>query len=127
MAEAKRQRPLSPHLQIYRWPVTMATSIAHRITGVGLYLGAALLTWWLVAVASGPNAYATFQAVASSIIGILVLIGYTWALIYHLLNGVRHLHWDAGSSFDNAKAEKSGIMVLVGSVVLTAIVWLVLV
>ena len=124
MAEAKRPRPLSPHLQIYRWPVTMATSITHRATGIALYMGAILLTWFLVALAMGEDAYAMFSAMASSWFGTLVLLGYTWALIYHLLNGVRHLHWDAGGNFENASAERSGILVFVFSVLFTAAVWL---
>jgi len=127
MAEAKRPRPLSPHLQVYRWPVTMATSITHRATGVANYAGAALLTWFLVALASGPEAYATFRTAAASPIGILVLVGYTWSMIFHLLNGVRHLRWDAGYALENDQAERSGLIVFVLSVVLTAAVWLFLV
>jgi succinate dehydrogenase / fumarate reductase cytochrome b subunit len=127
MAEAKRQRPLSPHLQIYRWPVTMATSITHRATGMALYIGALFLTWWLVALAYGADAYASFQSVANSWIGTLVLVGYTWALIYHLCNGMRHLQWDMGGLLENVTAERSGIIVYIASVLLTAAVWLFLV
>jgi len=87
-------RPLSPHMTIYRWPITMTMSIAHRVTGVSLYFGTALVVWWLIAAASGPNAYATFQMVASSWIGRLVLFGYTWSLMHHMLGGIRHLFWD---------------------------------
>ena len=127
MADAKRQRPLSPHLQVYRWPATMATSITHRATGIANYVGAAFLTWFLVALAIGPEAYEVFRFVASSWMGIFVLIGYTWSLIYHLLNGIRHLHWDAGSSLDNDKAERSSIFVIIASLVCTALFWLALV
>lgn len=97
MAEQRQavSRPLSPHLQIYRFTITMAMSIIHRITGVGLYAGVALVAWWLVAAATGPEAYATFQAVAGSWIGQLVLFGFTWALLHHLFSGLRYLLWDA--------------------------------
>ena len=98
MAEAKgpAARPLSPHLRIYRLTLTMLMSIVHRITGAALYVGTLLLAWWLLAAASGPNAYATFQAVTSSFIGRVVLLGYTWALVHHMLGGIRHLIWDSG-------------------------------
>src|ERR1700688_5304841 len=98
MAETKgpAARPLSPHLQIYRPMLTMVMSIVHRITGAALYVGTLLLAWWLLAAASGPNAYATFQAAASSVIGRGVLLGYTWALVHHMLGGIRHLIWDSG-------------------------------
>jgi succinate dehydrogenase / fumarate reductase cytochrome b subunit len=96
MAEQRQAvaRPLSPHLQIYRFTITMAMSIIHRITGVGLYAGSALVAWWLIALATGPEAYAAFQAVAGSWIGQLVLIGYTWALLNHLFSGIRYFFWD---------------------------------
>jgi succinate dehydrogenase / fumarate reductase cytochrome b subunit len=96
MAEAKSTvaRPLSPHLTIYRPMLSMMMSIVHRMTGVALYIGSLLLAWWLLAVAAGPNAYATFQSVASSFIGRVVLFGYTWALMHHMLGGLRHLIWD---------------------------------
>jgi succinate dehydrogenase / fumarate reductase cytochrome b subunit len=95
----QRPRPLSPHLTIYRWPVTMATSITHRITGVGLAGGSAVLAWWLIAIASGPESYQTFAALAGTWIGQLILFGFAWALSYHLLNGIRHLAWDMGFGF----------------------------
>lgn len=96
MAEQRQAvvRPLSPHLQIYRLTITMAMSIIHRITGVGLYAGSALVAWWLIALATGPEAYAALQAVAGSWIGQLVLIGYTWALLNHLFSGIRYFFWD---------------------------------
>src|SRR6266849_4815175 len=87
-------RPLSPHVQIYRWPLPMLMSILHRITGGGLYVGTLLMAWWLIATASGPNAYATFGAFINSWIGLLILFGYTWALLHHMLGGIRHLIWD---------------------------------
>src|SRR3569623_1537495 len=84
------ERPLSPHLQIYRWPLTMALSIVHRATGVALYFGTLLLVWWLIAVSSGPGAYAAVQSFTASWIGRLIAFGYTWALMHHMLSGVRH-------------------------------------
>jgi succinate dehydrogenase / fumarate reductase cytochrome b subunit len=92
------ERPLSPHLQIYKPTLTMMMSIVHRITGGALYFGMLLVAWWLIA-ASSPNGYARFQWFASSWIGRLILFGYTWALIHHMLGGVRHLIWDLGYGF----------------------------
>jgi len=123
-ASARRpERPLSPHLQVYRWPVTMLTSILHRITGVGLGAGVPLVAWWLIAAAAGPEAYATFLAVAGHWFGRLVLFGFTWALVYHLLNGIRHLVWDAGYGFEKTRAERTGTLVIALSVVATLAVW----
>jgi succinate dehydrogenase / fumarate reductase, cytochrome b subunit len=118
-------RPISPHLQIYRPMLTMMMSIAHRITGAALYFGTLLLAWWLLAAASGPNAYAMFQAVASSFIGRVVLFGYTWALIHHMLGGIRHLIWDTGHGFGPSEREWLARTNLVGSIVLTIILWIV--
>lgn len=120
---ANVQRPLSPHLQIYRWPVTMATSILHRATGVGLALGTLLLAWWLAAAAAGPEYYAMVQAILGSWLGRLVLLGFTWALFYHLLNGIRHLFWDAGHGYSLPVANKSAWAVIIGSVILTVLAW----
>jgi len=121
---ANVERPLSPHLQIYRWPVTMATSILHRATGCALAAGTLLLAWWLVAAAAGPEYYAMVQAILGSILGRLVLLGFTWALFYHLLNGIRHLFWDAGHGYSLPVANKSGWAVIIGSVVLTVLAWI---
>jgi succinate dehydrogenase / fumarate reductase cytochrome b subunit len=121
---ANVERPLSPHLQIYRWPVTMATSILHRATGVGLAAGTILLAWWLVAAAAGPEYYGLVQACLGSILGRLVLLGFTWALFYHLLNGIRHLFWDAGHGYSLPVANKSGWAVILGSVALTVLAWI---
>lgn len=122
---ARADRPLSPHLQIYRWYFTMALSIAHRATGIGLAAGLILLTWWLLALASGPEAFAPVQTVAGSWIGILILFLWTFALFYHMGNGVRHLVWDFGYGFDLEVARNSGIAVLVLAGVMTVITWLV--
>jgi succinate dehydrogenase / fumarate reductase cytochrome b subunit len=124
MAQAKR--PLSPHIQIYRWPLTMALSIVHRVTGTGLALGLILVTWWLLALASGPEAFATIQAVMGSWFGILILVLWTLALYFHLGNGVRHLIWDAGYGYDINVARNSGIAVLVFAGVMTILTWLVI-
>src|SRR5580693_4203764 len=119
------ERPLSPHLQIYRPMLTMMMSIVHRITGGALYVGTLLLAWWLLAIASGPSAYATFQAVAGSFIGRLVLFGYTWALLHHMLGGLRHLIWDTGHGFGPAEREWLARANLAGSIVLTIVLWIV--
>jgi succinate dehydrogenase / fumarate reductase cytochrome b subunit len=115
---AKAVRPLSPYLQIYRWPVTMATSIAHRVTGVGLSLGTLLVAWWLLAVASGPHAYGFFSMVARNPGGQIVLFGFVWSLAYHLLNGIRHLAWDIGRGYDVHTANRTGVLVVVLSLLL---------
>src|SRR5262245_44774040 len=119
------ERPLSPHLQIYRPMLTMMMSIVHRITGGALYLGTLLLAWWLLAAASGPNAYMTFQEVLGSIIGRLVLFGYTWALIHHALGGIRHLIWDLGYGFGPVEREWLARAPLFGSIMLTLLLWIV--
>jgi succinate dehydrogenase / fumarate reductase cytochrome b subunit len=119
-----RSRPLSPHLQVYRFEWTMLLSITHRITGVGLALGSVLLVWWLIALAVGPDYFALVQSVMGSWIGRLVILGFTWALFYHFCNGIRHLCWDAGWGFELDTARNSGIAVIVGSVVLTVAFWL---
>src|SRR4051794_2570949 len=120
---AGASRPLSPHLQIYRWYFTMALSVVHRVTGAGLVAGLLLLTWWLVALASGPESFATAQAVTGSFLGSLVLFGFTVFFFYHALNGVRHLVWDFGYNLDKEGARRSGVAVLAGTVVLTVITW----
>ena len=91
--------PLSPHLQIYRWPITMVASITHRATGVALAGGTLFLTWWLIAAASGPDAYERFAAAAAHPLGRFVLFGFVWSLAFHMLNGIRHLAWDVGYGF----------------------------
>jgi len=116
-------RPLSPHLQVYRLPMLAMLSIIHRITGVALAVGTLLLTWWLVAAASGPDAFATAQGFIGSFIGRLLLFGWTLALFYHLCNGIRHLFWDAGHGFTIATAQRSGAIVLIAATVLSLICW----
>jgi succinate dehydrogenase / fumarate reductase cytochrome b subunit len=118
------ERPLSPHLQIYRLTMTMAMSIAHRITGFGLYFGTLLLAWWLNAAAS-PNGYAKFEWFASSWIGRFILFCYTWALIHHMLGGIRHLIWDTGRGFGPSEREWLATATLIGSIGITLILWIV--
>jgi succinate dehydrogenase / fumarate reductase cytochrome b subunit len=118
------QRPLSPHLGIYRPTLTMMMSIVHRITGAALFAGTLLLTWWLLAAASGPTAYAKVQAFVGSILGMLILFGYTWALVHHMLGGIRHLIWDTGRGFGPAEREWLTLATLVGSVGLTILIWI---
>jgi succinate dehydrogenase / fumarate reductase cytochrome b subunit len=118
-------RPLSPHLQVYRWQITMAMSIAHRATGIILAGGTLLLVWWLVALAMGPGPYASAQGFIGSPIGILMMLGWTVALFYHLANGIRHLFWDAGYGFDIPTVYRSGYAVLALTVVLSVAAWLI--
>jgi succinate dehydrogenase / fumarate reductase, cytochrome b subunit len=127
MAETKAPaaRPLSPHLQIYRPMLTMMMSIAHRITGFVLYFGTLLLAWWLIAAASGPTSYSRIEWFSSSIIGRLILFGYTWALIHHLLGGLRHLIWDTGRGLGPAEREWLAAANLIGSIAITVVLWIV--
>ncbi len=115
------ERPLSPHIQVYRPQITSGLSIFHRITGVALTLGTLLLTWWLVSAAYGPEAFATAQAFLGSLIGQLVLWGFTFAVFYHLANGVRHLLWDFGWGFELEQVRFSGIVMLAFAAVATLV------
>lgn len=117
-------RPLSPHLQVYRPQITSVLSILHRATGVALTAGAALVVWWLFAAASGPEAFAVADGFLSGWLGGLVLLGSLYALSYHLLNGVRHLFWDAGYGFELSNVTLGGWLVVLGSFALTGLVWL---
>lgn len=118
-------RPLSPHLQIYKPQITSMLSILHRITGVALAAGTLLFVWWLIAAAAGPEAYAGVEGFIGSWIGYIVMIGWSFSLFYHLCNGIRHLFWDAGRGFEIATVERSGWVVVVASVGLTAAAWIV--
>ena len=117
------ERPLSPHLQIYRPQITSVLSIAHRFAGVVLCVGTLHLVWWLVAAAAGPEAYGTVQSFNGSAIGRLVLLGWTFSLFYHLCNGIRHLGWDLGLGFDLKTAGATGWLVVAASIVLTLLAW----
>jgi succinate dehydrogenase / fumarate reductase, cytochrome b subunit len=121
---ARIERPLSPHLQAYRFTLTMAMSIVHRITGVALYFGTLLLVWWLIAASSGPGAYSYVQAFTSSFIGRLIVLGYTWALLHHLLSGIRHFIWDLGYGFKPNERETLTWVALIGGISLTVLLWI---
>jgi succinate dehydrogenase / fumarate reductase cytochrome b subunit len=116
-------RPLSPHLGIYRFTLTMAMSIAHRITGAGLYVGALMLVWFLLAASMDASAFAYFSGFIQSFFGRLILFGFTWALFQHLLGGVRHLIMDAGYGMDDPEREQMAQATLIGGFVLTFVVW----
>ncbi|MDP6788405.1 MAG: succinate dehydrogenase, cytochrome b556 subunit [Rhodospirillales bacterium] len=118
-------RPLSPHLQVYKFKITMAVSILQRITGSGLAVGLLVFTYWLAAAAYGPDAYATAQAFLTSWIGYLLLLGFTVALYFHLCNGIRHLFWDIGWGFEMEATTASSVAIIVGTVVLTALTWII--
>ena len=118
-------RPLSPHLQIYRWQITMALSILHRASGIFLGLGAAVLVAWLMALEQGPERFASIQELLTSIPGKVLLFAWTGALMLHLCNGVRHLFWDAGYGFEKSTSRASGWAVVVIAIVLTLLVWVV--
>lgn len=116
-------RPLSPHLQIYRWPVTMLTSILHRATGIANAAGLVLVTLFLVATAMGRDAFIAAHLLLAAWYGRLILFGFTLALSYHLLNGIRHLVWDAGAGFGLKTARNTGLFVIAGTFILTLIIW----
>lgn len=117
-------RPLSPHLQIYRWPMNMAMSILHRITGIGNMIGLVLFTWWLVAAASGPESYQTFIGFITAPLGYLMLFGWSVSVSYHMCNGVRHLLWDTGHALTIKNATTAGMIVLAATLLFVAFIWL---
>jgi len=122
MADVNRgNRPLSPHLSIYRPLWTMVLSITHRITGVGLAVSITMITWWFLALAIGESYFAFANAVMTSVVGGFILIVSLWALSFHFCNGIRHLFWDTGKGLDLPTAYRSGLVVMAGSVVLTVI------
>jgi len=116
-------RPLSPHLQVYRWQLTSVLSILHRATGIALSVGAVIFVWGLVAAAAGPGPYATFQGFIGSWLGLLLLFGWTVALFYHLCNGIRHLVWDTAHGLELPAVYASGWAVLAATAVLTVLAW----
>lgn len=119
-------RPQSPHFTIYRWPLSMTLSILHRMTGVALSMGLVALMLWLLAIATGVDAYAALQAQLQTVFGRLLLIGWSFAFFFHLSNGIRHLVWDAGYGFEKNQTRVSGILVITSTVVLTLAYWLAL-
>ncbi|PSM19149.1 MULTISPECIES: succinate dehydrogenase, cytochrome b556 subunit [Nitratireductor] len=119
-----RQRPLSPHLQVYRLIPTMVMSIVHRITGAALYVGTLLVAWWLIAAATSESYFEFVNGLYGSWFGRLVLFGYTWALLHHMLGGLRHLVWDTGAAMDKHTATKLAWATIAGSITLTVLVWI---
>ena len=117
-------RPLSPHLSVYRWPITMMLSILHRATGVGLSLGFAVFALWLMSAASGAASYNKFSGLLQSGLGRLLLIGWSFAFFFHLANGVRHLFWDLGLGLEKLEARRSAWSVIILSVALTVSFWI---
>ncbi len=116
-------RPLSPHLQVYRWQLTMTMSILHRISGAALAVGLAVIVWILMAAAIGPAAWETFTAVAGSLAGRVALFGWSVALYYHLFNGIRHLFWDCGKLFEIRNAYLAGYLVWLATGLMTLATW----
>jgi succinate dehydrogenase / fumarate reductase cytochrome b subunit len=118
-----RARPTSPHAEIYRWQIGNSLSILHRVTGVALAFGLIAITYWFVSLAGGEESYATALAVFASPVGFIVLIVWTFAFLFHLLNGVRHLFWDVGVGFEREQRRVSGWFAVLGSAALTLCVW----
>lgn len=118
-----QERPLSPHLMIYKPQLTSMMSITHRLTGAALAGGSLLLVWWVVALATGPDYFAYVQAIMASIPGQIVLFGFSVAVFYHLSNGIRHLFWDFGYNLSIEGVKRTGYMVMASTVVLTAVTW----
>ena len=118
-------RPLSPHLQIYRWQLTSVLSILHRATGIALAVGALYLATWVIYAAAPPRAYALFQGFNGSIFGRIILGGWLFSAFYHLANGIRHLFWDAGYGFELKDAYRSGWIVVAVALFATAAAWIV--
>lgn len=124
-SDLPRERPLSPHLQIYTPMLTMMMSIVHRMTGAALYFGTLLVVWWLVAAASGGAYFELVNGFFASWFGRLILFGYTWAAIHHMLGGIKHLIWDTGRGFSLPSAELGARLTLGGSIVLTILLWII--
>jgi succinate dehydrogenase / fumarate reductase cytochrome b subunit len=116
-------RPLSPHLSIYRWPITMVLSILHRMTGVAMSLGLVVLAAWLMQAAAGPEAYLGFTTAMSTLVGKLFLVAWSFAFFFHAANGIRHLVWDTGRGFDKRQADRSAWIVVAFAALATAVFW----
>ena len=125
VANRPTNRPLSPHLQVYRLPMLAILSILHRATGIALSVGALYLATWVMYAASNPRAYALFQSFNVSIVGRVVLGGWLFSAFFHLCNGIRHLFWDAGYGFELKDAERSGWIVVAVSLIATVVAWVV--
>lgn len=120
------KRPLSPHLQVYRPQLSSVSSILHRITGAFLVVGGVVFVWWLMAAATGPEAFARANSCLTSTFGQIVLFGWVWAGFYHLVNGIRHLIWDTGQGYGKDESNRSARIVIGGSVLLTLSFWLIM-
>ena len=118
-----RPRPLSPHLTVYKPTITMTMSFVHRMTGVALYAGTLLVAWWLISASISQNYFDFVSWIWGSILGRLILFGYTWALLHHMLGGIRHFIWDTGTGLEKHTASKIAWATLAGSIVLTVLVW----
>lgn len=118
-----RLRPLSPHAGIYKLTMTMAMSFAHRLTGVGLYVGVLLLAWFLIAASTDAASFGAFSAFIESVIGRFILFGFTWAIFHHLIGGIRHFLWDAGYGMDAPMRDQLAWATLIGGFGLTIVVW----
>jgi succinate dehydrogenase / fumarate reductase, cytochrome b subunit len=114
-----RGRPTSPHVWLYRWQIGNTLSILHRFTGAALALGLIALSYWFVSLAGGPGSYAAATRLLGSPLGLVVLLGWTFSFLYHLLNGVRHLFWDAGKGFERTQRHLSGWFAVLGAIALT--------
>lgn len=123
MSIDKKERVLSPHVSIYKFHVLMTASIVHRISGVALTAGTLLISWWLMAAASGGEYFGCVNGFMGSIFGKVILLGWSWALFYHMLNGIRHLFWDVGMGFELETARRTAWFVWAGSVILTIAIW----
>ena len=121
----RRARPLSPHIGIYRFIPTMIASIMHRVTGGALYLGTLLVAWWLLAAATGPEAYAVAAAVLTNPLGLIVMFGYTFLLVVHALGGIRHFVWDTGAMMDKFTTTKMAYATGIGGLAVTVAIWVV--
>src|SRR5258708_31875479 len=122
-ADLKANRPLSPHIFIYRWPVTMRMSSLHGITGSALYVGTALLAWWLMSAATSEHAFGIANGFLGSWLGILILFGYTWSILHHMLGGIRNLIWDFGVGLGKEVRNALAWGTLIGSAALTVLIW----
>ncbi len=125
MSDMSQNRPLSPHLQVYKFIPTMAMSIIHRITGGAMYFGTLLVAWWLIAAASGKEYFDWVNGIYGSWFGLIVLFAYTWVLIHHMLGGLRHFMWDLGYGFDKHFTTKLAKALPVASALVTILIWLV--
>ena len=119
------KNPLSPHLQIYRWQISSLLSITHRITGILNLLGLIFISIWISSAGIGESLFECFSIILKSFIGKFILIGFTWSMSYHLLSGIRHFFWDLGYGYEIKTANLSGIIVILGSLVLTIILWMI--